>query len=136
MIVSHLPEDRDLYNLSCSCATFASALVPETSAIWKERFLSRYDYPFVDDSTQFAFAYQLRRAVLRQFVELTNPNDPRLAVQMEVMRDMVIGMVSIAHFPSALFEADILSFRGLQLGTNPTSLSTSVKESRSILFSA
>ena len=94
MVVSHLPDDKDLYSLSCSCATFASVLVPEDSAIWKERFLSRYDYPFATNSIQFAYAYQIRRFVLRQFAEFTNPEDCRLVVQMEVLRDIVIGKIS------------------------------------------
>ncbi|KAJ9606251.1 hypothetical protein H2200_009212 [Cladophialophora chaetospira] len=111
-IVSRLSDDHDLFNLTCSCAAFAAALVPEESAVWKERFLSRYDYPRIADSTQFAFAYQLRRAVLRQFVEFTNPQDPRLAVQLEVLRDMVIEAYNFkrSHLPPPLTSKNLAAF--------------------------
>lgn len=62
------------------------------SAIWKERFLARYDHPDVCGSVDFGVAYQLRRFVLRNFVAFVNPKDKRLVIQMELMKDMVIGL--------------------------------------------
>ena len=91
--MAHLPDDRDLFSLSCSCQTFADALVPKDSAIWKTRFVFRYDHPNIAVRTDFSVAYRLRRFVLRSFVAFTNPDDMRLPVQLEVLRDMVIGML-------------------------------------------
>ncbi|ETI26699.1 hypothetical protein G647_10359 [Cladophialophora carrionii CBS 160.54] len=111
-IVSHLPNDKDLLNLSCSCKTFAALLVPKESAIWKERFLLRYDYPYISDPRHYIFAYQLRRAVLRQFVEFTDPKDPRLGVQMDVLRDMVIEAYKSrqAHVPPPSTSKNLAAF--------------------------
>ena len=119
--MSHLPDDRDLFNLTRSCGAFAAALIPEDSAIWKDRFLSRYDHPCVTDSTQFAFAYQLRRSVLRQFTEFADPKDPRLIVQLEVIRDMVIGAFSMSCILAVFITLTYSSLRGVQATTAPSS---------------
>jgi hypothetical protein len=49
-IAAHLPDDHDLFSLSCSCSTFTDALVPAESATWKVRFLSRYDCTLISPS--------------------------------------------------------------------------------------
>lgn len=62
-----------------------------SSAIWKERFISRYDYAYVRNPTEYAIAYRLRRFVLGQFVAFTSPRDKRLMIQLEVLKDMILG---------------------------------------------
>ncbi|KIX93981.1 uncharacterized protein Z520_10318 [Fonsecaea multimorphosa CBS 102226] len=89
-IVSFLPDDRDLFSLMCACKTFAQAFNSSQSAIWRQRFESIFDWPFIDHATDFASAYQLRKFVLKHFVEFTDPDDERLLIQLEVLRDMVL----------------------------------------------
>ncbi|EXJ59307.1 uncharacterized protein A1O5_12188 [Cladophialophora psammophila CBS 110553] len=89
-VVSFLHDDQDLFNLTCACKTFANALIPPESAAWRQRFNSVFDWPFIDHSTEFAPAYQLRKFVLKHFTEFTDPDDERLLVQLEVVRDMVL----------------------------------------------
>ncbi|OAP55166.1 hypothetical protein AYL99_10866 [Fonsecaea erecta] len=48
--------------------------------------------------TEFASAYQLRKFVLKHFVGFTDPNDKRLQIQLETLRDMVL----VADKPSVM----------------------------------
>ncbi|KAH0842621.1 hypothetical protein FOPE_07213 [Fonsecaea pedrosoi] len=89
-IVTFLPDDHDLHNLMLTCTTFAYALTSSRSAIWRQRFNSVFDWPFIVDITEFASAYQLRKFVLQKFVEFTDPDDERLQIQLEVLRDMLL----------------------------------------------
>ncbi|OAL34522.1 hypothetical protein AYO20_06152 [Fonsecaea nubica] len=89
-IVTFLPDDQDLHNLMLTCTTFAYALTSSRSAIWRQRFNSAFDWPFIVDMTEFASAYQLRKFVLQNFVEFTDPDDERLQIQLEVLRDMLL----------------------------------------------
>jgi hypothetical protein len=93
----------DFVNLTRACPIFASTLTSPDSAVWKEMFLSRYDFPNIDDTTDFIHAYQLRNTVLRQFVPFVNPKDKRLLPEMETIRDMVLGK-SPCHIAQCLHE--------------------------------
>ena len=62
-----------------------------SSGIWKERFLSLYDFPSIDSYYDFCTGYQLRRFVLRNFPDCAK-SGREAEIGMEVLRDMVLGM--------------------------------------------
>lgn len=96
-IASYVADDRDFMSLASSCTTLSRSLIPPESAVWKDRFLSLYDCPLVDEHEQYAYAYQGRRFVLTQFVAFAHPDDERLKIQMEVLKDMVVGEQDQSH---------------------------------------
>ena len=129
--MAHLPDDHDLFNLSCSCLFFANALIPKESAIWKARFLEKYDHPDVVVQTDYSAAYRLRRFVLRSFVAFTNPDDPRLIVQLEVLRDMIIGKRSRRAISYLARDSSCYLCRGLQSTTETPFHTPDVSKPRS-----
>jgi hypothetical protein len=66
-------------------------LMLKNSGIWKERFLSLYDFPSIDSYYDFCTGYQLRRFVLRNFPDCAK-SGREAEIGMEVLRDMVLGM--------------------------------------------
>jgi hypothetical protein len=69
---------------------------PDDSLMWKARFLALYDYPDIEKSLEFSTAYKLRRLVLREgnFTGFSNGKDPRVEIQLQVIRDMILGTLS------------------------------------------
>lgn len=87
-----MDSDSDFHSLMLACTTFAKVLGSEKSEVWKARFLAKYDHPIVAGPFDFRVAYQLRRFVLRHFRTFEDGKDKRARVQLEVLRDMVLGM--------------------------------------------
>ncbi|OQV01190.1 hypothetical protein CLAIMM_06589 [Cladophialophora immunda] len=96
----------------CTCKTFANAFSSPESAIWRLRFNRDFDWPFVTDTAEFASAYQLRKFVLKHFVEFNNPEDERLVIQLEVLRDMVLEAYNPPekHLPPRLTSRNLAAF--------------------------
>ena len=86
-------KDTDLANLQLVSRKIAYNVTPDDSSIWKARFLTFYDHPIIQDPLEFSLAYKLRRLVLRDdnFVNFRNAEDKRLNVQLEVIKDMILG---------------------------------------------
>ncbi|KIW42097.1 uncharacterized protein PV06_05681 [Exophiala oligosperma] len=89
-IASELPNDVDLFRLIRASPAFCEALNPNTSAIWRARFLVKWDHPFVRNNKYFAIVYRERGCILNQFVEFTNENETRLIYQLEHLTCMIL----------------------------------------------
>ena len=85
--------DEDLANFQLVCRKIAYNVTPDDSLVWKARFLSKYDHPIIRDPLEFKVAYKLRRLVLnaKNFVDFRDAKDNRLKIELEVIRDMVLG---------------------------------------------
>lgn len=94
MIATQASDNFDLQNFTLCCRDFAAPALSENSTVWRQRFLDRYDYPFVNAPQEFRFAYQLREMVLRKFPSFQDGGGPRGVVALEVLRDMVLGRLS------------------------------------------
>lgn len=90
----HSSTDEDLCHLISACRKLFTVLQPRNADVWKERFLVLWDYPDVTGREQFFIAYRLRKLVLRNFIDFRNGRDDRLPVQLEVLKDMVLGKLS------------------------------------------
>ncbi|KAL2427001.1 hypothetical protein ABEF95_006400 [Exophiala dermatitidis] len=129
-IVSNLPSDHDFVNLMSTSSSFAAALAPKESAVWKERFLSLYDQAYVTSPKEYAWAYKLRRLVLKNFKAFTNPKDERLLVQLGVLKDMIIE----AFLPIQAHVAAPLASRNLATLSSPANSPYMVTFLSSFLF--
>lgn len=83
--------DQDLAALTLSCRKLAHTHSPKDAAAWKARFLAKYDHPVIDNQHDFFYAYKIRRMVLHNFVDFGDGQDPRLTIQLEVVKDIVLG---------------------------------------------
>jgi hypothetical protein len=92
--------DNDLYCLCLAGKELCVKLMPENSGIWKALFLSLYDFPIIQGHYDFCSGYQLRRFVLRNFVDCGNGGQ-KAEIGMEVLRDMVLGTSRLRHCPHA-----------------------------------
>ncbi|KEF63169.1 uncharacterized protein A1O9_01145, partial [Exophiala aquamarina CBS 119918] len=115
-IAFYVDNDRDFMNLASSSPFLAQSLIPAESAIWKKRFLSLYDVPLVDEHAQYAVAYQLRRFVLSRWVTFRNPDDARLKIQMDNLRNMVIEtyLPEKPHLPVPTTSRNLAAFESPQ----------------------
>ncbi|KAL2427024.1 hypothetical protein ABEF95_006977 [Exophiala dermatitidis] len=129
-IVAYLPDDHDFVNLMSTSSSFAAALAPKESAVWKERFLSLYDQAYVTSPEEYAWAYKLRRLVLKNFKPFTNPKDERLLVQLCVLKDMIIE----AFLPVHAHLASPLASRNLVALSSPATSPYMVTFLSSFLF--
>jgi hypothetical protein len=94
-IASLAATDLDMTRLSIASSTLSSALVSNKTDIWRRRFLVRYDYPsLLHHEDEFAFAYKIRRFVLRKFdiLALSNASTEKAEHQLLVINDMILGM--------------------------------------------
>ncbi|RMZ78161.1 hypothetical protein DV738_g4072, partial [Chaetothyriales sp. CBS 135597] len=94
MIASFARSDRDIVNMALASKTIAYSILPANSPIWRTRFLAKYDYPVIQSPGEFRLAYQLRRFVLdaRNFVIFQDVDDKRLQIQLDVIKDLVLGL--------------------------------------------
>jgi hypothetical protein len=93
-IVSYLPDDKDFINLRRCNKLLNSALISNKSAIWKQRFLSIYDYPAIDKQTKFKLAYKIRRHFHTGSASFPNALPLQRKLQLEILRDMIIEAYS------------------------------------------
>jgi hypothetical protein len=94
MIAFNIDNDVDLLSFVLTCKDFALAAVLDESTVWRARFLARYDYPIIDGPIEFRVAYQLREMVLRNFPSFADGGGARGRHALEVLRDMVLGMIA------------------------------------------
>ncbi|KIW20730.1 hypothetical protein PV08_01308 [Exophiala spinifera] len=115
-IASELPSDADLFGLVRASPTLSEALKPNTSAIWRERFLRKWDYPFVRNNKYFAIVYRERGCILSQFGDFNNENDPRLIYQLEHLTYMILEAYHRPekHLPAPLISLNIEAFDSAQ----------------------
>nr|KAK5443904.1 hypothetical protein LTR18_005165 [Exophiala xenobiotica] len=115
-IVTNLPDDNDLLALVRTCAAFADTLTSEKSAIWRERFLLKWDHPFVAENEQFEYAYRERACTLRLFVPFNVEEDERLLRQLEHLTYMVLETYNQPnkHLPQPLTSLNLQAFESPQ----------------------
>ena len=92
-IATKADSDLDISRLSLASPALAKRLVPNNADVWRERFLARYDYPFINTVDEFAFAYKIRRLVLRKLDghALRNGDKEQAEHQLQVIKDMILG---------------------------------------------
>lgn len=93
-IATFTNSDFDLEKLSRSSPHLAKCINAARSDVWRRRFTTKYDYPKLNDHSQFAIAYRLRRFVLRQLdgTALRDGKIEQAQHQLLVLQDMILGM--------------------------------------------
>lgn len=68
------------------------------NCIWRQRFLARYDYPFLENTLEFPFAYKVRQFILQGFdaAALGFGLKGKSGHQLDVVKDMILGSSTIA----------------------------------------
>lgn len=100
-----MESDRDLGSAVTASPTLYQTLYSdERNCVWRQRFLAQYDFPMLQSTQEFPFAYKLRQFVLRRFdaVALGRPLKHRSGHQLDVVKDIVLGNVgSFCHLAEA-----------------------------------
>lgn len=67
-------------------------ILPLDSGVWRQRFLSIYDYPIIEDFTEFSIAYRLRHIALRRLkkFDFSKPGRKELEV-LGTVKDLILG---------------------------------------------
>lgn len=65
----------------------------QENCIWRQRFLALYDYPRLESTLEFPFAYKVRQFVLQGFdaSALESGLRGRSGHQLDVVKDMILG---------------------------------------------
>lgn len=95
-IAVRLNSDLDFSSMMKTSPTLYSILHPEeTNCIWRQRFMARYDYPHLESTFEFPFAYKVRQLVLQRFdaIAIAHSLKQRSGHQLDVIKDMVLGKI-------------------------------------------
>ena len=67
-------------------------ILPLDSGVWRQRFLSIYDYPIIEDFTEFSIAYRLRHIALGRLkkFDFSKPGRKELTV-LDNVKDLILG---------------------------------------------
>lgn len=67
----------------------------QENCVWRQRFLTRYDYPRLENTLEFPFAYKVRQFVLQGFdaTALGSGLKARSGHQLDVVKDMILGNI-------------------------------------------
>lgn len=93
-VATYVATDSDLRSLNLSSPVFTHTVSSHASAVWRKRFLAKYDFPSIDSAAEFAVAYKLRHFVLNNFLSFEGVEVDKMKIQLEVILDMIIGMLN------------------------------------------
>lgn len=81
-----LEDDRDLINLSLTCALMKATLLSDKSSIWRRRFKEKYDLPRDKSSTQIKLEYQIRSIILSRAVSFKDGEGDQQKLWLDVIQ--------------------------------------------------
>ncbi|KIV77781.1 hypothetical protein PV11_09561 [Exophiala sideris] len=126
-IAFELEDPQDLTTFALLCKKTADAVMPDTSAVYKARFLSEYDHPCFSNEKEekYCFAYKMRTLTLKRFVAFDDPDDKRLPEQLEALRLMVVETYFqlAKHLPPPTVSFNLARFADVKSGWMATFLS-------------